>query len=59
MLFRSGGGGIGLAFEREPNAVAGDVKAGLVTKEAAARDYGVVVADDGKVDLEATASLRA
>ncbi len=54
-----GGGGIGLAFEREPNAVAADVKAGLVTKEAAARDYGVAVADDGEVDHEATATLRA
>jgi N-methylhydantoinase B len=36
-----GGGGIGDAGERDPAAVAADVKAGYVSIKAAARDYGV------------------
>jgi N-methylhydantoinase B len=53
-----GGGGIGVAFERDPSAVAADVKAGFITIEAASTDYGVVVRDDGQVDFEATKALR-
>jgi N-methylhydantoinase B len=57
----SGGGGYGDPFEREPAAVRVDVEEGLVSVEAAARDYGVVVASAGgrvRVDELATARLR-
>jgi N-methylhydantoinase B len=54
----SGGGGWGEPFERDPEAVLHDVLEGLVSLEAAERDYGVAVAD-GRVDREVTARLRA
>jgi N-methylhydantoinase B len=38
-----GGGGIGDPAQRDPAAVAADVKAGYVSREAAALDYGVTV----------------
>ena len=53
-----GGGGYGDPMTRSPNAVANDVRLGLVSDEAAARDYGVVVGDDGHIDGEATAKQR-
>jgi N-methylhydantoinase B/oxoprolinase/acetone carboxylase alpha subunit len=55
-----GGGGFGDPFEREIELVASDVRAGLVSVEAAAADYGVVV--DPKtfaVDVAATNARRA
>jgi N-methylhydantoinase B len=53
-----GGGGYGDPMTRDPEAVATDVRLGLVSAEAAANDYGVVVTDDGKVDAQATAGRR-
>ena len=53
-----GGGGCGDPLEREPERVAFDVEAGLVTV-AGARRYGVVVSEDGVVDGGATTALRA
>jgi N-methylhydantoinase B len=53
-----GGGGYGDPYARDPAAVAADVRRGLVSADAAARDYGVVVRDH-TVDAEATAGLRA
>ena len=38
-----GGGGWGSPFERDPNRVAADVQSGLVSRESAASDYGVVI----------------
>jgi N-methylhydantoinase B len=38
--------------------VARDVRLGYVNAEGAARDYGVVVKDNGEVDESATAALR-
>ncbi len=58
MIEMPGGGGFGEAFEREPAKVAADVKAGLVSIEAAARDYGVSVLADYSVDELETARLR-
>jgi N-methylhydantoinase B len=54
-----GGGGYGDPLLREPERVLGDVLDRVVSIEAAARDYGVVI-DPGTraLDLEATASLR-
>ncbi|NIS35926.1 MAG: hydantoinase B/oxoprolinase family protein, partial [Actinobacteria bacterium] len=53
-----GGGGYGDPLERDPAAVREDVLDGKVSAEAAAEEYGVVVAD-GEVDREATERRRA
>ncbi len=55
-----GGGGYGNPLERDPKAVLRDVINGLVSKESAKQDYGVVI-DQGveDVDWEATKNLRA
>ena len=53
------GGGYGDPFERDPGAVAADVRAGYVTFEEARADYGVVLAADGRsVDEGATHVAR-
>jgi N-methylhydantoinase B len=44
-----GGGGFFDPLERDPGEVAADVADGLVTIEAAERDYGVIVRSDGEV----------
>ncbi|WP_051580614.1 hydantoinase B/oxoprolinase family protein [Pseudonocardia acaciae] len=54
----SGGGGYGDPLDREPERVAADVAAGLLSVEKAARAYGVVVNDAGVVDVEATRAAR-
>jgi N-methylhydantoinase B len=54
----AGGGGFGEPRERDPEAVAGDVRAGYVSRERAERDYGVVLGVDGSVDEAATARAR-
>lgn len=55
-----GGGGWGAPFSRAPELVLRDVRDGVVSIAAAARDYGVVIAADGRsVDVEATARRRA
>ena len=48
-----GGGGYGLPSKRSPATVAHDVALGYIGREAAARDYGVVIAADGTVDVTA------
>ncbi len=53
----SGGGGWGDPLERDPQSVLHDVLEGLVSTEAAERDYGVVIAG-GRIDAEATSRLR-
>jgi N-methylhydantoinase B len=53
-----GGGGWGDPFKRDPELVRTDVERRLVSREGAQR-YGVVIGDDGGVDAEATARLRA
>ncbi|HYM03438.1 MAG TPA: hydantoinase B/oxoprolinase family protein, partial [Stellaceae bacterium] len=54
-----GGGGFGDPRERDPALVAADVADGLVSREAAERDYGVALISDLRVDPAATARLRA
>jgi hypothetical protein len=54
----AGGGGYGDPFEREPELVAADVRDGLVSAAAAAREYGVVLDDNGDPDLDATTHAR-
>jgi N-methylhydantoinase B len=54
-----GGGGLGNPRRRAIAAVADDVRQGFISAEAARRDYGVAVNDDGSVDQAETARLRA
>ena len=54
-----GGGGCGDPAERDPALVARDVRLGYVTREAARRDYKVVLRDDLAPDLAGTAKARA
>ena len=54
----AGGGGYGDPFERDPERVQSDVEVGFVSREAARRDYGVVIGDDGAVAEAATAKCR-
>ena len=54
-----GGGGFGDPRERAAETVAADVADGLVSRETAERDYGVVLAADGGVDAAETAQRRA
>ena len=55
----SAGGGYGPAHERDPERVRNDVADGWVSAKRARAVYGVVLADDGTVDEEATATRRA
>ena len=54
----SGGSGFGSPFERPLEAIARDLAEGYVTPEAAARDYGVVIGSDGKLDATQSARRR-
>ncbi len=58
-MFMSGGGGFGDPRERDPELVARDVEQGIVSIEAAARDYAIIVDPISfKVDAQATGKLR-
>ena len=52
-----GGGGWGDPLERDPALVAHEVGQGLVSR-GGARNYGVVIAEDGTIDVAATEALR-
>ena len=54
-----GGGGFGNPATREPERVVRDVELGYISREAAHRDYMVVLRDDGSLDAEATVKVRA
>ncbi len=56
-----GGGGFWNALERDPERVLADVRSGYVSLEAARRDYGVVIKQEGRsfeLDAKGTAELR-
>ena len=53
-----GGGGYGPALERDPKEVGEDVRLGYISPEAARADYGCVIDDQGRPDLDATEALR-
>lgn len=55
----AGGGGWGDAFTRAPDLVWQDVLDEKVSRESAAKDYGVVIGEDGALDVAATDRLRA
>ena len=54
----AGAGGVGDPLERDPEAVARDVRWSLVSPKAAEREHGVVLAGDGSVDASATEARR-
>ena len=54
----AGAGGVGDPLERDPEAVAKDVRWSLVGRETAESEYGVVLDQDGSVDASATESRR-
>jgi N-methylhydantoinase B len=54
----AGGGGYGDPLERDPEAVAWDVKNDYVSREAALREYGAVVSEDGSLRAAATLAER-
>jgi 5-oxoprolinase (ATP-hydrolysing)/N-methylhydantoinase A len=54
----SGGSGFGSAYERPLAAIARDLAEGYITADAAARDYGVVVGQDGKLDMAQSEKRR-
>jgi N-methylhydantoinase B len=53
-----GGGGYGDPLDRDAELVARDVERSLVTSEWAERTWGVVLTDEGEVDVAATAACR-
>ncbi|WP_320669786.1 hydantoinase B/oxoprolinase family protein [Patulibacter defluvii] len=54
-----GGGGYGDARKRPAEQVLAEVRDGLLSAEAARRDYGVAIADDGRtIDEQTTRRLR-
>jgi N-methylhydantoinase B len=53
-----GGGGFGDPTARAPERVARDVRLGYISRDAAVRDYKVVLRDDGALDVDATAQAR-
>jgi N-methylhydantoinase B len=55
----AGGGGFGDPFARAPERVLEDVLDGRITPDHARVAYGVVIVDDARLDLVATAALRA
>ena len=54
-----GGGGYGDPLDRDPAAVAGDVRRGLLSAAGAAGEYGVVCRSDGSADGAETEASRA
>lgn len=58
ILEMPGGAGFGDPLDREPQRVADDVRDGMVSREAALSEYGVVLAGDGSVDAAATEAER-
>lgn len=59
LIETGGGGGWGDPLKRSPEAVAQDVRNGYLSRAATADLYGVVIGEDGCIDMEATASRRA
>jgi len=57
-ILMPGASGIGDPCLRPPETVRADVEQGFVSRQGAASDYGVVIADDGAVDEAATGTLR-
>lgn len=59
LSYSCGGGGYGLPLERQPEAVLHDLREGYITPDRARDVYGVVLDQDGGLDLQQTTLLRA
>ncbi|HEX7053178.1 MAG TPA: hydantoinase B/oxoprolinase family protein [Burkholderiales bacterium] len=55
----NGAGGLGDPLDRDPDAVARDVREGIVSRESALANYGVVLDADHRVDVARTRAERA
>jgi N-methylhydantoinase B len=55
----TGGGGYGSPLERDPHEVAHDVAERWISAQRALEIYGVVVGDDGTLDVASTQAVRA
>jgi N-methylhydantoinase B len=61
LIETAGGGGFWNSFERDPERVLADVRAGYVSLDAARQDYGVVIQHRGRrfdFDAAATTEMR-
>jgi N-methylhydantoinase B len=56
-IMTAGGGGYGNPLERDPRKVLYDVRQGFVSRQAAKKEYGVVI-EDGQVNYEETRRAR-
>jgi N-methylhydantoinase B len=56
--YSGGGGGYGDPYEREPDRVLNDYVNEYISQEHAQKEYGVVIAESGNIDYEATKKLR-
>jgi len=54
----TGAGGYGPPIERDPHRVARDIREGLVTRGRAHSVYGVLVDEEGRLDMEQTEKCR-
>ncbi len=54
VLEMPGGGGLGDAMMRAPEAVVRDVRDGMVSRAKALEDYGVIVGEDGSFEISET-----
>ncbi|MEM0212585.1 MAG: hydantoinase B/oxoprolinase family protein [Saccharolobus sp.] len=57
-LHSAGGGGWGDPLDRDPVKVLDDIKNEYITVDIARKIYGVVIQDDGKINIEETLKLR-
>ena len=53
-----GGGGWGDPLDRDPEHVSEDYRLGLVSRDSALEDYGVILNDQGDVDISVTEAER-
>lgn len=58
-LVTPAGGGFGDPLERDLDAIRHDMRRGMLSRDSASKDYGVVFAADGSIDTQATLSARA
>lgn len=58
IMHTPGGGGFGSPHTRDISAVLSDVAAGLVSRKAAKKHYGVIIRPNGRLDREATCRRR-